>query len=95
VHHGSNPIYIDKNFGGVFIVWDRLFGTYQPETEKVNYGLTTGFLSYNPFVLVFEGFIDWFKPHNPPAINNNSTSLLAVSPQNTEQKLQNAVQRAN
>jgi len=64
VHHGSNPIYIDKNFGGVFIIWDRLFGTYQPETEKVQYGLTTGFLSYNPFVLVCRGFADLFKEKN-------------------------------
>jgi len=64
VHHGSNPIYLDKNFGGVFIIWDRIFNTYQPETEKVNYGLTTGFLSYNPFVLVFKGFTNWFKPKN-------------------------------
>jgi sterol desaturase/sphingolipid hydroxylase (fatty acid hydroxylase superfamily) len=61
VHHGSNPIYIDKNFGGVLIIWDKMFGTYQPETEKVQYGLTTGFLSYNPFVLVCRGFGDLFK----------------------------------
>jgi len=61
VHHGSNLIYIDKNFGGVLIIWDKLFGTYQPETETVNYGLTTGFLSYNPFVLVLQGFADLFK----------------------------------
>lgn len=61
VHHGSNPIYIDKNFGGVLIIWDRLFGTYQPETEKVQYGLTTGFLSYNPFKLVLQGFAHYFK----------------------------------
>jgi sterol desaturase/sphingolipid hydroxylase (fatty acid hydroxylase superfamily) len=61
VHHGSNPIYIDKNFGGVLIIWDKIFGTYQPETEKVQYGLTTGFLSYNPFILVIQGFADLFK----------------------------------
>jgi sterol desaturase/sphingolipid hydroxylase (fatty acid hydroxylase superfamily) len=60
VHHGSNPAYIDKNFGGVLMIWDRLFGTYQPETEKVRYGITTGFVSYNPFKLVFKGFIDLF-----------------------------------
>lgn len=40
VHHGSNPIYLDKNFGGVFIIWDRLFGTFRRETEAVRYGLT-------------------------------------------------------
>lgn len=61
VHHGCNPIYIDKNFGGVFMFWDRLFGTYQPETEKVKYGITTGFVSHNPFVLVVHGFIDLFR----------------------------------
>ncbi len=42
VHHGSNQAYLDKNFGAVFIVWDRLFGTYQPETEPVRYGLVGG-----------------------------------------------------
>jgi sterol desaturase/sphingolipid hydroxylase (fatty acid hydroxylase superfamily) len=72
VHHGSNPIYIDKNFGGVFIVWDRLFNTYQPETEKVIYGLTTGFLSYNPFKLVYQGFADLFKPTTPIRINKTN-----------------------
>lgn len=60
VHHGSNPIYIDKNFGGVLMIWDKIFRTYQPETEKVKYGVTTGFISNNPFVLVFRGFIDLF-----------------------------------
>lgn len=63
VHHGSNPLYIDKNFGGVFIIWDKIFRTYQPETEKVRYGITTGFISYNPFKLVFKGFIDLFRHH--------------------------------
>ena len=60
VHHGSNEMYIDKNFGGVLIIWDKIFHTYQPETEKVTYGITTGFISYNPFKLVFKGFIDLF-----------------------------------
>lgn len=61
VHHGTNPQYIDKNFGGVFMIWDRIFHTYQPETEKVQYGLTTGYISRNPFVLVFHGFIALFR----------------------------------
>lgn len=61
VHHGSNPIYIDKNFGGVFMFWDRIFGTYQSETEKPVYGITKGFISYNPFKLVLHGFTDLWK----------------------------------
>jgi sterol desaturase/sphingolipid hydroxylase (fatty acid hydroxylase superfamily) len=39
VHHGSNPEYIDKNFGAVLVVWDRMFHTYQPETTTVVYGI--------------------------------------------------------
>jgi len=41
VHHGTNAIYLDKNFGGTFIIWDQLFGTYQPEvqTEPINLGI--------------------------------------------------------
>lgn len=53
VHHGSNKIYIDKNYGGSLIIFDRLFGTYQPETEKVNYGVTSGFFSNNPLKINF------------------------------------------
>ncbi|PHX76649.1 MAG: hypothetical protein CK543_05670 [Flavobacteriales bacterium] len=40
VHHGVNDIYLDKNYGGMFVIWDRLFGTYEPETEEVKYGIT-------------------------------------------------------
>jgi sterol desaturase/sphingolipid hydroxylase (fatty acid hydroxylase superfamily) len=48
VHHGANPQYIDKNYGGILIIWDRLFGTYEPEGEKVVYGLTRNIETYNP-----------------------------------------------
>ena len=40
VHHAKNAGYLDKNHGGIFILWDRLFGTFAPETEPVVYGLT-------------------------------------------------------
>lgn len=48
VHHGCDQKYIDKNYGGVLIVWDRLFGTYQAEEETPRYGLTSDFDSVNP-----------------------------------------------
>jgi len=48
VHHGRNPIYIDRNHGGTFIVWDRLFGTFQREEETVVYGITKPLASWNP-----------------------------------------------
>lgn len=52
-HHGSNPMYIDKNYGGILIIWDRIFGTYQEEIEDVQYGVTTGFMGHNPFRAIF------------------------------------------
>ena len=51
VHHGSNSAYIDRNYAGALIVWDRLFGTYQAEVEPVRYGVTTGFVGHNPLVI--------------------------------------------
>ena len=48
VHHGRNPRYIDKNYAGAFIVWDRLFGTFEPETERPVYGITVPLRSWNP-----------------------------------------------
>jgi len=48
VHHGRNPEYIDKNHAGVFIVWDRMFGTFTPEKERPVYGITTPINTWNP-----------------------------------------------
>ena len=48
VHHGSNPPYLDRNHGSILIVWDRLFGTFEPEGEAVVYGLTKDIKTFNP-----------------------------------------------
>lgn len=50
VHHAQNPIYMNKNHGGVFIIWDRLFGTFQDELaeEPVIFGITKPLQSWNP-----------------------------------------------
>ncbi len=53
VHHGTNAQYIDKNYGGILIIWDRIFGTYEPEREKVVYGITTPVNTINPLKVVF------------------------------------------
>lgn len=49
-HHGTNPRYLDRNFGGVFIVWDRLFGTFEAERddEPARYGIIRNLASFNP-----------------------------------------------
>ena len=50
VHHGRNEQYIDKNYGGAFIIWDRIFGTFEPEDEPVRYGITVAPKTWNPFL---------------------------------------------
>ncbi|HVU04357.1 MAG TPA: sterol desaturase family protein [Polyangiaceae bacterium] len=57
VHHGSNPRYIDKNHGGILIVWDRLFGTFELETEKPVYGLTKPLVKKDPLRASFNEWI--------------------------------------
>lgn len=52
VHHGKNEIYIDKNYGSVFSIWDRLFGTFQEETEPVEYGIKAEYRDSNPLIAV-------------------------------------------
>ncbi|NEM99214.1 sterol desaturase family protein [Pontibacter burrus] len=61
VHHGSNAAYIDRNYGSTFIIWDRMLGTFQAETEKPVYGLTTPVKSYNPVYLVFHEWVAIWK----------------------------------
>ena len=61
VHHGSNPQYIDKNYAGIFIIWDKLFGTFEEEKEKVVYGVTTPINTVNPIKVFFFGYAKLFK----------------------------------
>jgi sterol desaturase/sphingolipid hydroxylase (fatty acid hydroxylase superfamily) len=56
VHHGANEVYLDKNYGGILIVWDRLFGTFEPEGEQVRYGLTTNIHTFNPVKVAFHEY---------------------------------------
>jgi sterol desaturase/sphingolipid hydroxylase (fatty acid hydroxylase superfamily) len=53
VHHGSDPIYLDRNYAGILIVWDRLFGTFQPELFRPAYGLVHPVASYNLVTLQY------------------------------------------
>jgi sterol desaturase/sphingolipid hydroxylase (fatty acid hydroxylase superfamily) len=58
VHHGSNPAYLDSNYGGIFIIWDRLFGTFVPETERVVFGLTKNIHTFKPWRVAFHEYAD-------------------------------------
>ena len=48
VHHGVNDEYLDRNYAGIFIFWDRMFGTFTDEKAEVRYGIITPLTSYNP-----------------------------------------------
>ena len=56
VHHATNPQYLDRNHAGVFIIWDKIFGTFEPEVEKPIYGLVTNIDTYNPIKIAF---LEW------------------------------------
>ncbi len=87
VHHGSNIQYIDKNYGNLLIIWDRLFGTFEPEIETVKYGLVKNVNTFNPVKITFMGWQEIFsdiKDSNsfkevlynffgPPNINKKNT----------------------
>lgn len=62
VHHGSQEQYIDKNYGATFIIFDRIFGTYEPEVEKVKYGITTNIGNKaNPLFINFHEYKDMYN----------------------------------
>ena len=56
VHHGANAEYIDKNYGNLLIIWDRMFGTFEPEKAKVKYGLVNNVNTFNPVKITFMGW---------------------------------------
>jgi len=58
VHHGANPQYLDKNYGGILITWDKLFGTFEPEVRKIKYGLTKNIRTFNPVRIGYHEFVD-------------------------------------
>lgn len=61
VHHGSNHEYLDRNHAGMLIIWDRLFGTFEPERARVIYGLTKNINSYNPLRIAFHEWADIWR----------------------------------
>lgn len=70
VHHARNKKYIDKNFGGMFILWDRLFGTFMLEEEIPIFGVVTPIKTFNPWLIQFNALIKLLKIIiNVPGIN--------------------------
>jgi len=61
VHHGSDPMYLDKNFGALLSIWDRMFGTFQEEKHTPTYGLTKPINTINPIKVHLVEYIDIIK----------------------------------
>ncbi len=80
VHHGRNPQYIDKNYAGVLIIWDRMFGTYVKEEETVEYGITKPINSFNPLVVTFSEWRSMFSEAFSPGLTLKQRARLLFSP---------------
>jgi len=61
VHHGANEQYIDKNYGNLLIIWDRMFGTFEPEKANVRYGLVKNVNTFNPIKITLMEWSSIFK----------------------------------
>ena len=75
VHHGSNKQYIDKNYGNLLIIWDRLFGTFEPEDEKVKFGLVNNVNTFNPVKVTF---MAWMSMINDLKQKNSFIEIIKV-----------------
>ncbi|HEY6352510.1 MAG TPA: sterol desaturase family protein [Candidatus Angelobacter sp.] len=89
VHHATNARYLDRNHAGIFIIWDRLFGTFEPEDmqDKPVYGLTTNINSYNPFRIAFHEWIDiWHDMRKAPTWREKLACIFGRPGRNYEVK---------
>jgi sterol desaturase/sphingolipid hydroxylase (fatty acid hydroxylase superfamily) len=61
VHHGSDPEYLDKNYAGILIIWDRMFGSFTPEVQRPTYGLTHDVTTFNLITLEYGDYAALFR----------------------------------
>lgn len=83
-HHGRNPVYIDRNYGGTFIVFDRLFGSFVPEDterEPVDYGIVRQVHSDNPLWLNLHEWVDMFTDARRPGTLSQRLKHLWAPPE--------------
>ncbi|MFW2589635.1 sterol desaturase family protein [Sagittula sp. SSi028] len=82
VHHGRNPRYLDANYGGVFIIWDRLFGTFVPEldSDKPDYGLVRNLGTFNPLRVAFHEWQSIWSDVRQPGLSWRDRLMYCVAP---------------
>jgi sterol desaturase/sphingolipid hydroxylase (fatty acid hydroxylase superfamily) len=79
VHHGSQAQYLDRNYGGILILWDRWFGTFEPESEPVRYGLTTNIETYNPLRVAFHEWAAIWRDVRRPGLTPRQRAGMALA----------------
>ena len=80
VHHGRNKEYLDKNYAGIFIIWDKLFGTFAKENQEIKFGVFPQIKSFNPFYVFFTGYITLIKKIYQAKTLAYKWNLLTKSP---------------
>lgn len=80
VHHATNPQYLDKNYAGVLIIWDKIFGTFIEETEKPNYGIVSNLGTFNPIRIAFHEWAGIFKDLKTAKSSNEVWNYLFGPP---------------
>ncbi len=86
VHHGRNPQYIDKNYAGVLIIWDKMFGTYAKEEETVEYGITKPVNSFNPLIVTFSEWRDMLREAFASGLTIRERLKCLFSPPQTQER---------
>lgn len=82
VHHGTNPQYLDTNYAGILIIWDKMFGTFVPEddTVEIQYGLVKNVETYNPFKIAFAEMWGAVKDAFTPGLSVNQRLKYLFAP---------------
>ncbi|WP_299648751.1 sterol desaturase family protein [uncultured Tateyamaria sp.] len=82
VHHGRNARYLDANYAGVFIIWDKMFGTFVPEldSEKPDYGLVQNLGTFNPVRVAFHEWVGIWKDVTAKGLTLRQRILYAIAP---------------
>ena len=80
VHHGSDKLYLDKNYGGLLIIWDRMFGTFQKEEFKPTYGLTKEIQTINRIKVHFLEYFNIMKELKKAKNGNDAMGYLFNEP---------------
>ena len=80
VHHGRDPEYLDTNYAGTLIIWDKMFGTFVAETKRPDYGIVKKMESYNPITIAFAELVQIIKDAFTPGLKFSERFKYVFAP---------------